>query len=537
MMNDPADNELLKRYLRDGAEDAFATLVKRYLALVYGVALRRLHDAAPAQEVTQNVFITLARQAVWLTGHASLGGWLYRTTNHLAQHEWRSDQRRRKREEIALELGTCMKTDPSLLSTITPLLDEAMLELRSADREALLLRYFANKSLREVGATLGIREDAAQKRVSKALDALAERFRQRGFRVGGAAALALALEQSSAHAIPAGLALATTQAALSAGAAASLGSMTMPIVKFMSLTKIQTAALCVSIAAVPLGYQWHTLDSARSMKEQFATQLQTLRSDALAQEQGRARAEHRLTVAQNALARKTATEHASRDAKPARPEENLYVWDENSPYVRVPKQLLSQIHFAPFGTRVGRDGKTELYQLPPLAADGSPQPALTAALGLSADEAQRLQTLCQTEFAEFNNLAASHSQLTEQPFAGGTTPSAILNTTAFADEGAQFRNQFQEQVTALLGSERGDAFWQQATPEFSQLFNDFGANARQLQLINNPRGLELMNSYAGGASVGSLSQRNGMPLPPQLQAYADAWSAPPSGQTIEPSSP
>jgi len=536
-MNDPADNELLKRYLKNGAQDAFATLVKRYLALVYGVALRRLHDSAPAQEVTQNVFITLARQAVWLTGHASLGGWLYRTTNNLAQHEWRSEQRRRKREEIALELGTCMKTDPSLLSTITPLLDEAMLELRSADREALLLRYFAQKSLREVGETLGIKEDAAQKRVSKALDALAERFRQRGFRVGGAAALALALEQSSAHAIPAGLALATTQAALSAGAAASLGGMTMPIVKFMSLTKIQTAALCVSLAAVPLGYQWHALDSARSMKDQFTAQLQTLRSDALAQEQGRARAEHRLTVAQSALTRKTSADHSGRHTEPARPEENLYVWDENSPYVRVPKQLLSQLRFAPFGTRVGRDGKSELYQLPPLAADGSPQPALAAALGLSTDESQRLRALCQSEFADFNTLAASHSQLTEQPFAGGTIPSAVLNTTAFEDEGAQFQQQFKDQVTSLLGPERGETFWQQATPEFTELFNDFGANPRQLQLINNPRGLELMNAYGGGASVGLLSQRNGMPLPPQLQAYADAWSTPPSGQTVEPSSP
>jgi RNA polymerase sigma factor (sigma-70 family) len=504
--------------------------------MVYGVALRRLHDPTPAQEVTQNVFITLARQAVWLTGHVSLGGWLYGTTNNLAQHEWRADQRRRKREEIALELGTCMKTDPSLLSTITPLLDEAMLELRSADREALLLRYFANKSLREVGAALGIQEDAAQKRVSKALDALAERFRQRGFRVGVAAGLALALEQSSAHAIPAGLAFSTTQAALSAGATASLGSMTMPIVKFMSLTKIQTAALCVSIAALPLGYQWHALGNARSMKEQITAQLQTLRSDAFAQERAQARAEHRLAVARSALAKATAAERAGDHAKPGRQEENLYAWDENSPYVRVPKQLLSQLRFAPFGTRVGRDGKTEFYQLPPLVADGSPQPALAAALGLSADEAERLRTLCQSEFAEFNNLAASHSQLTEQPWAGGTTPSAILNTTAFPDEGAQFRNQFQDQLTSLLGSERANTFWQQATPEFSQLFNDFGANARQLQLIKNPQGLELMNAYGGGASVGSLSQRNGMPLPPQLQAYADAWSTPPASQPIEPSS-
>jgi RNA polymerase sigma factor (sigma-70 family) len=507
--------------------------VHRYLALVYGVALRRLHDPTLAQEVTQNVFITLARQAVWLSGHASLGGWLYRTTHNLAQHEWRGEQRRRKREEIALELGTCMKTDPSLLSTIAPLLDEAMLELRSADREALLLRYFANKSLRDVGAALGIREDAAQKRVSKALDALAERFRRRGFRVAGASALALALEQSSAHAIPAGLALSATQAALSAGATASLGGLTMPIVKFMSLTKIQTAALCVTLAVLPLGYQWRALGNARSTKEQITAQLQTLRSDALDREQGQRRAEHRLAVAQRALSKATTVAH---QAKAARQDENLYVWDENSPYVRVPKQLLSQLRFAPFGSRTGRDGKTEHYQLPPLTADGSPQPALEAALGLSADDAERLRTLCQSEFAQFNTLAASHSQLTEQPFAGGTTPSAILNTTAFADEGAQFRDQFKDQLSAILGSERAETFWQQATLEFTEVFNDFGANPRQLQLIKNPQGLELMNAYGGGASVGLLSQRNGMPLPPQLQAYADAWSAAQVAQPIQPSS-
>jgi RNA polymerase sigma factor (sigma-70 family) len=522
MMNGPTDKELLRRYLRDGAQEAFATLVHRYLPLVYGVALRRLHDPAPAQEVTQNVFITLARQAVWLAGHDSLGGWLYRTTHNLAQHEWRADQRRRKREEIALQLGTCMNTDPSLLSTITPLLDEAMLELRSADREALLLRYFADKSLREVGAALGIREDAAQKRVSKALDALAERFRQRGFRVGVVAAVALALEQTSAHAVPASLAFSTTQAALSAGAAASMGSLTMPILKIMTMTKIQTAALCLALAVLPLGYQWHALGSARALKDQTAAQLQRLRSDVFAREREQARAEHRLSSAQNALAKVTA-------AKPVRQDENLYVWDENSPYIRVPKDLLSQLRFAPFGTRLGRDGKAELYQLPPFAADGSPQPALTAALGLSTDETDRLRTLCQSEFAQFNELAASHSQITEQPFAG-TTPSATLNTSAFPDEGAQFRDQFKEQVVALLGSERAAAFWQQAAPEFSQLFNDFGANSRQLQLIDNPRGLELMNASSTGATIGPLSQRNGLPLPPQLQAYADAWSAPPAGQ-------
>jgi RNA polymerase sigma factor (sigma-70 family) len=530
MMICPTDAELLKRYLQDGAEDAFGTVVERHLALVYGVALRRLRDPALAQEVTQKVFITLARRAVWLTGHSSLAGWLYRTSVHLARHELRTEQRRHRREEIALELGTCMKLDESLLLNIAPLLDEVMLELRASDREALLLRYFGNKSLREVGAALGIGEDAAQKRVAKALDALAGRFRQRGFRVVGAAALALALQQASAQAVPAGLALSTTKIALSAGAAASLGSLTAPILKIMSITKIQTAALCLTIAALPLGYQWHALAQARSLNVLTTTQLQQLRTDAFARERDQARAERRVAAAQNELSRPL----ASPDAEPSRKQPNLYAWDENSPYVRLPKQVLSKVRFAPFASRVARDGKVETYQLPPLAADGSPQPALEAALGLSADEADRLRAICQSAYAVFYRLAASHSQLTEVPWAGGPTASVKYDTAAFPDEGAQFRDQFQAQVTALLGPERAAAFWQQASPMFSQLFNDFGAQSRQLQLINNPSGLELMNATKVGAAIGALSQRNGMPLPPALQAYADAWSQPAAQPTTQP---
>lgn len=109
-MNGLTGAELLKRYLANGAEDAFAALVERRLALVYGVALRHLQGTAPAQEVTQEVFITLARRAVWLPGQASLGGWLYRTTIHLAQNESRAEQRRRRREQIA-------SANPAMMAT------------------------------------------------------------------------------------------------------------------------------------------------------------------------------------------------------------------------------------------------------------------------------------------------------------------------------------------------------------------------------------------------------------------------------------
>ncbi|MCI0539253.1 MAG: RNA polymerase sigma factor, partial [Verrucomicrobiales bacterium] len=183
MASDTSDAEHLRRFVDDGAEAHFTALVQRHANLVYGAVLRQLNDPALAQEVAQNVFVTLARRAMWLTGHPSLAGWLHRTAVLQARDRFRAEQCRRQREQTAIELGTAMNLDESLLSSLVPLLDELLLELGAADREALLLRFFANKSLREVGATLGVREDAAQKRVAKALDALTERFRRRGFRV------------------------------------------------------------------------------------------------------------------------------------------------------------------------------------------------------------------------------------------------------------------------------------------------------------------------------------------------------------------
>jgi RNA polymerase sigma factor (sigma-70 family) len=537
-MNGPTDAELLKRYLTEGAEEAFAALVERHAGLVYGVALRHVQGTASAQEVTQEVFITLARRAVWLSGQASLGGWLFRTTIHLAQHESRAEQRRRRRERIASEMGTCMKSDESLLSRIGPVLDEAMLELRAPDREALVLRYFGNQSLREVGAALGVQEDAAQKRVSKALEALAERFRRRGFRVAGVSTVALALEQASAQALPAGLALSATQAALTAGTAASLGSLSLPILKFMSLTKIQTAALCLAVAALPLGYQWHALNRARSLSVRLGEQLQTLRTEALVRERDQARAERRVAALQSQLAATSIPRPAVPGTAPARRDQANYVWDEHSAYIRVPKQLLGRVRFAPYAVRTGPDGKAERYQLPPLAADGTPQPVLEAALGLSAEETARLRELCLDAFARFSALAASHSVVKEGQPLGGSGPSVELSTSAFAEEGAQFRDQFRSQLTDLLGPERTEVFWGQTAPMFTEVFNDFGAYPRNLQLVKSARnGWPLLNTYRNSSHVCPLSERNGMPIPQMLQAYADAWTQEQAGPDVAPSQP
>jgi hypothetical protein len=252
--------------------------------------------------------------------------------------------------------------------------------------------------------------------------------------------------------------------------------------------------------------------------------LAALRVEVDANERGSSHAMARVAAIRDRLAKNSATH------SPPSKQAIAYVWDENSPYVRVPKDIMSRVHFAPFATRTNRDGRIEHYQLPPLQADGTPQPALEAALGLSDAESQQLRALCQTEFQQLQQLVSTHSQVTEGTWAGGSLPTATLNTTAFADDGAQARDQFQQQLASLLGPDRANAFWEQTSPTLSNLFNDFGANPRQLELIDNPSGLELMTASSTGSTIGALTQRNGVPLPPELQAYASAWTTPPNGQ-------
>src|SRR5678816_1761505 len=178
-----SDAECLRRFVACGDERAFALVVERHLRLVHGAALRVLGDADAAQDVAHCVFILLAKQSWRLTTHPAVAGWLYRSAVLEAREYRRSQIRRLQRERMAVALGSTMNHEESSNSDLHPELDEAMLELRARDREALVLRYFCGKSIREVGEALGIREDAAQKRLSKALDVLTRCFRRRGMRV------------------------------------------------------------------------------------------------------------------------------------------------------------------------------------------------------------------------------------------------------------------------------------------------------------------------------------------------------------------
>jgi RNA polymerase sigma factor (sigma-70 family) len=213
MIEPVSDQDLLSDFTDRGSESAFQALVQRHADLVFATAVRRVIESAAAQEVTQDVFIALARKAAWLRGEASLAGWLYKTTLLQARQWWRGELRRRRREQAAMELKTTMKDDDSLLKSLADVLDEGLSELRETDRQALLLRFFEHRTHRQIGATLGIAEDAARKRVDKALAQLTGFFQKRGYAVGSAAAAAAALHATALTA-PSGLAAIVAQAAL-----------------------------------------------------------------------------------------------------------------------------------------------------------------------------------------------------------------------------------------------------------------------------------------------------------------------------------
>src|SRR3954470_15747827 len=217
------DSALLKEYVEHGSEEAFATLVSRHVNKVYSIALRHTRNAHQAEEITQAVFVILARKSRQLGQRVILSGWLCRTARLSAVTFIRSEIRRTRREQEAHMQNSLNESESEVWPQIAPLLDAAMAGLSEADHDAVALRFFDDKSMKEIGAALGASEDASKMRVNRAVEKLRIFFTRRGI-VCSTAALTAVISANAVRAAPAVLARTATAIAIAKGATTSIST-------------------------------------------------------------------------------------------------------------------------------------------------------------------------------------------------------------------------------------------------------------------------------------------------------------------------
>jgi RNA polymerase sigma factor (sigma-70 family) len=246
-----SDIQLLRQYARHSSEEAFREIVARHANLVYSIALRQVESQDMAAEVAQRVFIDLAQRAATLSARlqeeASLAGWLCRSARNLLLKLRRDDSRRHSRERQAMEDAIAGSEPAPDWERLRPVLDDAMTELEESDYDAVVLRFFENQDLRSVGRALGISDDTAQKRVSRALDKLRGHLARRGISTT-ATALSIVLSANAVQTAPRGLVVTISSAAALAVQAVRI-STAVSAAKTTVMTTIQKTLLATTLAA------------------------------------------------------------------------------------------------------------------------------------------------------------------------------------------------------------------------------------------------------------------------------------------------
>jgi RNA polymerase sigma factor (sigma-70 family) len=239
---------ILQKYLENYSEEAFAALVTRHINLVYSVALRQVGNPHHAEEITQAVFIILARKASQLRHDKALSSWLFQTTRLTAVNFVRSETRRYRHEQEAYMQAVLDESGENVWQRIAPLLDTAVAALSEKDRHVIVLRFYEGKNLRDVGLALGASEEAAKKRVSRALEKLRNFFARRGV-ASTTAMIAGAFSANPVHAAPVALAKTVTAAVMTKSAAGpSTLTLAKGVLKFMAYKKAMAIAVGTAVA-------------------------------------------------------------------------------------------------------------------------------------------------------------------------------------------------------------------------------------------------------------------------------------------------
>ncbi len=278
------NHQLLADYVRTGSEAAFGELISRYTNLVYSAAVRLVGgNTQLAEDVTQTVFVDFARKAGTLPQNVMLGGWLHHHTIYVASNVMRAERRRQAREQEAVQMNAPESDTQANIVQVAPELDEAIEELGAEDRQAILLRFFEQIDFRSVGQALGSTEEAARKRVSRALEKLQGLLQRRGISLS-MAALGTVLATETVKAAPMGLAANTAKAALAVAGAGAAGG----FVQILHVTKLKLAvagAIAIAGVAAPLAIQQRALHQQRRENQDLHQQLARLAAVAQENEQ------------------------------------------------------------------------------------------------------------------------------------------------------------------------------------------------------------------------------------------------------------
>jgi RNA polymerase sigma factor (sigma-70 family) len=241
-----SDTDLLTAFGRDGDEAAFEALAGRHVDMIFSVSLRRSGNRQLAEEATQNVLVSLSMKARKLAvGESSLSGWLHTATKFEVAKLQRRETRIKKREQAYASdpMKTPTQSEDDTFLRLVPLLDQAIDQLRASDREVIVRRYLEGQDFRRIGEALGISEDAAQKRTTRAFDCLNQFFKRKAGVTVSATALAGGISQHCADAAPA-VCLQIAGKAASTGLASLLST---SVITTMSTSKIAAIATGVVV--------------------------------------------------------------------------------------------------------------------------------------------------------------------------------------------------------------------------------------------------------------------------------------------------
>lgn len=472
------DLELLAQFIREAdqssGQDAFTCLVNRHLDLVYSAAWRQVRSPELAQEVAQTVFVNLARQAARLKTGTILPAWLYEVTRCAAIDVIRREARRQAREQLAFQM-TDQNDNPEDWRQIEPLLDEAMSSLDATDRAAVLMRYFENKSLREVGAAIGASEDAAQKRVVRALDRLRAFFSRRKIAISSAALIAT-LSAKAVQAAPLGLAATIAAGATGAGVAAVSAAAVSSAAKTIAMTTIQKITITAAFASViALGiYEARQASSFRQEVHALRAQLEEQAALSNELQELRLQRDH----ATNALAAVLAEKDAARKA----PAETLKLRGEVGRLRREKTELGSS---SPLSKVTADPESSHLIREQQKAGMGLMFRAFAKRLKLSDEQTEKLNdTLADYVMTNVTNVTAV---LHDKPSPEQMNQLFAAQDAALLDKiqeqfGPEAREQFQEYYHNLVGHLTGeqfkgmltgdDAAKQEKTKQLAQLVQD-----------------------------------------------------------------